>query len=135
MSPPDPSAPIPPFASYRGTHSCERRNQRSTSHRMMLTWHRARRQAAAMHNVAATPISVPDEADDVLDGVDGFGRDRLRAVGTVGQHRIDIGRILDQTLHLRADRPELGDRDVDQRRLEGGELSAAEFAQYLGLGL
>ncbi len=51
----------------------------------------------------------------------------------VGQHRVDIDRILRQPLHLRADRPELGDREIDQRAFEGRELPAAEFAQHLRL--
>ena len=53
----------------------------------------------------------------------------LRARGAVGEHRIDMGGIGDQPLHLGVDRPELGDREIDQRGLEGRELRAAELAR------
>ena len=36
--------------------------------------------------------------------------------GAVGQHRVDIGGIVDQPLHLGADRAELRDGQIDQRR-------------------
>ena len=39
-----------------------------------------------MNVSAAFTTLVPDEADDVLDGIHGFGRDRLRALGAVGEH-------------------------------------------------
>ena len=41
---------------------------------------------------------------------------RARAVG---EHRIDIDGVGDQPLHLGIDRAELGDREIDQRGLEG----------------
>ena len=47
--------------------------------------------------------SVPDESEDILDGIQGFGSERARAIGALGQDGVDIGRILHQTLHLGGD--------------------------------
>src|SRR6476619_5981601 len=69
------------------------------------------------------------ETDDILDSLHGFGGDRLRALRTVGQDRVDMDRVLNELLHFRADWPELGDREVDQCRFEGGELPAAKLAE------
>ena len=41
---------------------------------------------------------------------------------------VDRDRIAQQPLHLGADRAELGDGKIDQRRLEGRELRIAELA-------
>src|SRR5262245_66036242 len=42
-----------------------------------------------------------------------------------------MDRVLNEFLHFRADRPELGNSKIDQRRFEGRELSAAKMAKDL----
>src|SRR5712691_4400071 len=58
--------------------------------------------------------SAPHEADDILDVAHGLGRQRLGALRPVGEHGVYIGRVLDEALHLAADRAEPVDREVDQ---------------------
>jgi len=81
------------------------------------------------------PAQLRTKADDVLDGAHGLGRDGTRPIGAVHQDAVEMGRVLHEALHLGPDRSEPGDREVDQRRLEGRELRAAEIVQDLGLGL
>src|SRR5215510_12518148 len=76
--------------------------------------------------------SLAHEPDDVLDGAHGLGSDLLRAPRAVSEHRVDIGRVLQQPPELAADRAELGGGELDQLGLEGGELRAAELAQHVG---
>src|SRR5215475_16110465 len=44
-----------------------------------------------------------------------------------------MDRVLNELLHFRADRPELGNSEIDQRRFEGRELCAAKLAENLRL--
>ena len=54
-------------------------------------------------------------------------RTRAARCGAVAQHGVDMAGVLHQPLHLRADRAELGHRELGQRRLELGELLAGEL--------
>src|SRR5260221_8928423 len=71
------------------------------------------------------------EADDILDGFHCFRRDHLRTLRAITQNRIDIDRILDQFLHLGANRPEFRDSEIDQRSFEGRKLPAAKLPEHL----
>src|SRR5580704_11917026 len=76
----------------------------------------------------------PDESDDVLDGSHRVRRELLGTDGAVGEHRVDVGGIGREPLHLGPDRAELGDREVGERSLEGRELSATELLEHGRLG-
>src|SRR5882724_7428218 len=72
-----------------------------------------------------------DEADDLLDlAIDRSGQ-RPRACRTIGKHPVDIGVINLEAPLFRGDRRELGDRQLDESLLEGGELIAALLTQHI----
>src|SRR5262245_22796588 len=122
----------PPRASARPMRyvaACARSGARAR----MLPRAAGRRQGTAAGLASAgRRASLADESDDVLDGAHRLGGDLLRAARAVGEHRIDMGRILQQPLELAADRTELGDGELDQACLERRELCAAELAQHVG---
>jgi hypothetical protein len=77
---------------------------------------------------------LPDEADDVARELHGFVGDHARPVCAIDQNGIDKAGVCDQALHLGGNRRQLCYAKLDQRVLEAGELSAAEFAEHTGLG-
>src|ERR1700686_4313635 len=77
-------------------------------------------------------LAFSDEADDVPRCFHGLFRDGPGTVRAINQYGIDMRRICDQPLHFGGDRGEPGDAKFDQRILEAGELSAAEFPEPLG---
>src|SRR5262245_64250557 len=79
-------------------------------------WHVARRDDKADIPRRKLPAY---EANDILDGLHGFGGDRLRTLRAIGQDRVDIDRILHEFLHFGANWPEFRDGEVDERGLEG----------------
>src|SRR5690348_15982303 len=87
-------------------------NAKRTHKHVMVAWPALPREGGSFCP-AQTAELAPHEADDVLDRLHGFRGDDLRARSTLGEHGIDIDRVLDQLLHLRADRPELGDGEID----------------------
>src|SRR5687767_5508855 len=101
----------------------------------MLPGRRCRVKSSASALLAGSgPPSAPGswrahETHDVLDGRHGLVRDRPGAPGTVGEDRIDIPRIGEETAHLAGDRGEPCDRDVDEGRLEARELGSAVIAK------
>src|SRR4029079_12597146 len=79
-------------------------------------WHAARRDDKV--DIPRRKLAA-HEADDILDGLHGFGGDRLCALRAIRQDRVDIDRILNEFLHFCADRPEFRDGEIDKRSLEG----------------
>src|SRR3984893_3134683 len=79
-------------------------------------------------------LAFSDEADDVPRCLHRLFRDGPGAVRAINQYGIDVAGVCDQPFHFGGDRGEPGDAKFDQRILEAGELSAAEFPEYLGLG-
>src|SRR5262245_8174753 len=108
----------PPRASARPMRyvaACARGDARAR----MLPRAAGRRQGTTAKPASGSQkLLLADEADDVLDGTHGLGGDFLRPTRAVPEHRIDIGRVLQQSLELAADRAELGDGELDERRLE-----------------
>src|SRR5213593_2023321 len=78
------------------------------------------------------PTSAMDESDDILDRFHGLGREFLGARSAVGEHRIDISRVLLEAPHLGIDRRKLGHEEFHQGILEGGELCAAMLLEHIG---
>src|SRR5271168_3262565 len=58
------------------------------------------------------------ETDDILDRLHGLACELLRARGAVREDRIDSDRVAHQPLHFPADRAELRDGKINQRRFE-----------------
>src|SRR5215813_12924357 len=123
----------PPRASARPIRYVARVRVRRVARAGMLPRAAGRRQGMRLASAGASD-SLAYEPDDVLDGAHGLGRDLLRAPRAVTEHRVDIGRVLQQPPELAADRAELGGGELDQFGLESGELGAAKLAQHGGRG-
>src|SRR5208282_2811291 len=77
---------------------------------------------------AKTPNSA-NQAQNILHLIHDRPSQFARALGAVAQNRIDIGGIVLKPSHLRANRTEFRNRQIDQTVLESGKLRAAELAQ------
>ena len=58
--------------------------------------------------------------------------DGARPLGAVAQHRVDLGRVGQQPLHLAADLAEGRHGEIGQHLLEERELAAGELREHLG---
>ena len=61
------------------------------------------------------PSARPHEADDILHVGHRLAGHAASPVGAFGEDPVDMAGISEQALHLAADRPQLGHREIDQR--------------------
>ena len=121
------SSVSPRRQSSHATSACDAATARPSDKRADAASNARRFRSAGIHTITArTKPTMSLTAFMVSAG------DLARAFRAVRQHRVDMAGSCTSRFISARDRTELGDREIDQRRLEGGELRAAEFAQHLG---